>query len=138
MELSTSDEDNADLHDADDDDDDDDSNDVEDEDGNKIPPANKTWLIGSVCYSNAKDAHKLIHWKHELMGWVDSNLEQGGYMTPEKIKKRMQRKASKNFKLVDKILAKWQADRVIPVLWKKHKQEIEKARNKNTSGWHMR
>lgn len=142
MELaidSESDGNNVDNDDDDDRDDDHDGSDqVPDEDGNMIEPEDKTWLIGSVCNSNAKDAHRLIHWKYALLSWVDANLEQGGYMTPEKVKKRLKMSAIKNSRVVQKILAKWAEDDVIRLLFKSHKDDIEESRNKNTPGRYMR
>lgn len=114
------------------------SDEARDEKGMKIPPESKTWLIGSVCYSNAEDAHKLMHWKHELMSWVDANLEQGGYMTPKKVKKRRKWEQGRKDKLVDKILKKWIEEGVMRQLFKKHKDDIDKAHNKNTSARFLR
>lgn len=105
-----------------------------DEDGNTIPPVSKSWLIGSVCNSNAETAHSLLHWKFALLDWVDSNLEAGGYMTPDKLKERIKWKPKKKYKLVDKILAKWVEEGVVRRLWREFKETIEAARNKSTSG----
>lgn len=115
--------------------DDDDSNEGQyDEDGCEIPPASKMWLIGSVCNSNAETAHSLLHWKMALLDWVDANLETGGYMTADRLKERLNWKAKKKYRLVDKILALWVEKGVIRRLWKEFKDTIETARNKSTTG----
>ncbi|KAM7184331.1 protein of unknown function (DUF4211) domain containing protein [Rhypophila sp. PSN 637] len=120
------------------DDDEGDSNDntkeVVDEDGNVIEPSSKTWMVGTVCHSNAETAHSLLHWKFALYDWVDANLEAGGYMKPDKLKERLKWKPRKKYKLVDKILKKWVEQGVISRLWREFKDTIETARNKSTTG----
>ncbi|KAM7195008.1 protein of unknown function (DUF4211) domain containing protein [Naviculisporaceae sp. PSN 640] len=105
-----------------------------DEDGNIIPPVSKTWLIGSVCNSNAETAHSLLHWRFALLDWVDSNLEADGYMTPEQLKERLHWKPKKKYKLVERILERWVQEGAVRRLWREFKETIETARNKSTTG----
>ncbi|KAK3322183.1 hypothetical protein B0H66DRAFT_601651 [Apodospora peruviana] len=106
-----------------------------DEDGSSIPRASRRWFVGSVCNANAETAHQLIHWKHELLDWVDANLVAQGYMTPAKLAERQAwKKPKKKYKLVDEILERWVQEGVIRRIFKEFKDTIERARNQSTSG----
>ena len=117
---------------------DEDEDEDEDEDGNEIPKQTKQWFVGVVCNSNAETAHSLMHWKHELLDWVDARLHQEGYMLPSKLAERERMKPRKRYKLVDEILEKWVKEGVVKDLYHAFKGTIEKARNKSTTGRYQR
>ncbi|KAK4179681.1 hypothetical protein QBC36DRAFT_67526 [Triangularia setosa] len=105
-----------------------------DEDGNTIPPEDKTFYVGVVCNGNAEIAHTLIHWKHALLDWVESQLMAEGYMQPVKLAEREMMKLKKKYKLVDKIVEGWVADGKVRVLFGEFKNQLERARNQQTTG----
>ncbi|KAK3357312.1 hypothetical protein B0T25DRAFT_449926 [Lasiosphaeria hispida] len=106
----------------------------EDEDGNIIPPESRRWFIGSVCNSNAETAHDLIHWKYALLDWVDVTLMTEGYMSPEQLAARNAMKPKAKYKLVDEIMEKWIKRGTVKALYGDFKENLEKARNKTTTG----
>ncbi|KAK0674271.1 hypothetical protein QBC41DRAFT_297936 [Cercophora samala] len=105
-----------------------------DEDGNTIPPEDKTFYVGVVCNGNAEIAHTLIHWKHALQDWVESQLMAEGYMQPAKLAEREGMKLKKKYKLVDRIVEGWVADGKVRVLFGEFKSQLERARNQQTTG----
>ncbi|KAK0711299.1 hypothetical protein B0H67DRAFT_555298 [Lasiosphaeris hirsuta] len=106
----------------------------EDEDGNIIPAQSKRWFIGSVCNSNAETAHDLIHWKYALLDWVDATLMKEGYMSPEQLAARNAMRPKAKYKLVDEIMEKWAERGTVKALYGDFKDNLEKARNKTTTG----
>ncbi|KAK0736813.1 hypothetical protein B0T21DRAFT_410305 [Apiosordaria backusii] len=105
-----------------------------DEDGNTIPPEDKTFYVGVVCNGNAEIAHTLIHWKHALLDWVESQLMAEGYMRPAKLAEREKMKLKKKYKLVDKIVEEWVERGQVRALFADFKGQLERARNQQTSG----
>ncbi len=87
-----------------------------------------------MCNANAETAHNLIHWKHDLLEWVDSNLTSYGFMTPQQLVIRSTMKPKSKYKLVDKIMADWSEMGQIKTLYAQFKSMIEAARNQSTSG----
>jgi hypothetical protein len=75
-----------------------------------------------------------MHWKHELLDWVDTRLHQEGYMLPDRLAEREKMGPKKKYKLVDKILEQWVKNGVVRDLYQAFKGTIEKARNQSTTG----
>ncbi|KAK3375295.1 hypothetical protein B0H63DRAFT_496484 [Podospora didyma] len=110
-----------------------------DDDNNIIPEEGKMWYIGSQCHENAAIAHSLIHWKHEVMDYVDSQLIADGQMSTKKVVKRANLKPKKLNKKVDKIMANWQARGIISNFHGQFKANIEKSRSMPSGGrWRKR
>lgn len=106
----------------------------EDEDGNRIPKADKQWFIGVVCNSNAEMTHNLMHWKQALLDWVDARLHEEQHMTPAKLAERERMRPKKRYKVVDAILEDWVDKGVVKALYQDFRKTIEEARNKTTTG----
>jgi hypothetical protein len=104
-----------------------------DEDGNPIPKAEKEWYVGVVCNGNADTAHALIHWKSNLLVFVDTRLHVENYMAPAKVIEREHMEAEQIDELVDKIMKRWEDNGLVKALYSDFKGTIEKARNKPTS-----
>ncbi|KAK4204470.1 hypothetical protein QBC40DRAFT_192067 [Triangularia verruculosa] len=104
-----------------------------DEDGNTIPPEDKTFYVGVTCNGNAEIAHTLIHWKHALQDWVESQLMAEGWMQPAKLAEREGMKPRRKYKLVDKIVEGWVADGKVRALFGEFQGQLERARNQQTS-----
>ncbi|KAI5850892.1 hypothetical protein BZA05DRAFT_52516 [Tricharina praecox] len=51
-----------------------------DEHGEELFPEDKIFQLGKMCYTRARSAHTLFHWKKELKGWVEKHLESTGYI----------------------------------------------------------
>ncbi|KAJ4304225.1 hypothetical protein N0V88_001838 [Collariella sp. IMI 366227] len=100
----------------------------EDEDGNLIPKPSRQWHVGKVCNSNAETAHDLMHWKHALLDWVDTQLHKEGYMAPSKLVERERMRPKKKYKVVDEILQRWVDTGVVKALYGDFKGTVEKAR----------
>lgn len=120
--------------DVDDDENEEQDDEDEDEDGNVIPKQDKQWPVGAVCNSNAETAHALLHWKNELLEWVDTRLHEEGYMVPSKVAKRKRMSEHKLQDLTGKILHKWMDEKVVKQLYVGFKNTLEQARNKPTVG----
>lgn len=105
----------------------------DDEDGNAIPKPEKEWYVGAVCNGNAETAHALIHWKSNLLVFVDTRLHVEGRMAPAKVIEREHMEAEQMDELVDKIMNRWEDSGLVKSLYSDFKVTIEKARNKPTS-----
>ncbi|KAK7742086.1 hypothetical protein SLS53_004672 [Cytospora paraplurivora] len=104
-----------------------------DADGNSLPPEDKQFFVGTVCNSNAETAHNLLHWKPALRDWVDQFLENGGWLTPEKLAEREKMKAKKRRKLADEIVEDCDQRDIIKRLYADFKHNIELAQTKDTT-----
>ncbi|KAK4241918.1 hypothetical protein C8A03DRAFT_11864 [Achaetomium macrosporum] len=109
-----------------------------DEDGMRIPNQTKQWRVGMVCASNAEMGHKLLHWKHDLLEWVDARLHEEGYMAASKLAERERMTPKKKHRLVDKILVDWGNKGTIKALYQDFKGMAEEARTRSTTGKYRR
>ncbi|KAK4639277.1 hypothetical protein QC761_706840 [Podospora bellae-mahoneyi] len=105
-----------------------------DEDGNTIAPEEKTFYVGVVCNGNAEIAHTLIHWKHALQDWVESQLMAEGWMQPARLVEREKMKLKRKYKLVDKIVEGWVERGKVRGLFGEFKNQLERARSQQTTG----
>lgn len=105
-----------------------------DEDGSRIPKEKTRWYVGSVCSQNAETTHGLMHWKHQLMEFVNEALEADKYMRPEKVQQREGMEPEERHELVDRIVKSWVKDNTMKDLYGSFKQALETARNKTTTG----
>jgi hypothetical protein len=99
-----------------------------------IPDETKQWRVGAVCGSNAEMGHKLLHWKHDLLEWVDTRLHEQGYMEGSKLAERERMTPKKKHKMVDEILADWGEKGTVRALYHDFKGMLEDARTRSTAG----
>jgi hypothetical protein len=124
-------------------------------DGQRIPNEETKWLSGRYvdlpapvlnsnlltysiirfCKANSEQAHALIHWKYALNQWVVGNLEQEGYLTPEKLAEREKMKAKKRREYANEVVDLWESSRQIKDLYRDFKNQLESAREAKQTRW---
>jgi hypothetical protein len=89
----------------------------------------------SVCRDNAQQAHALIHWKYALNEWVIDQLENEGYLTPDKLAEREKMKAKKRRDHANEVVDGWEATGIIKNLYRDFKSQLEAARESKQGRW---
>lgn len=106
--------------------------------GERIPPASKTFTLGSTCKANAQVAHTLHHWRYHLNDWVRGYLDSNGYLTPEKLVKRDKKSDRKREKEARRIVDEMERKGEIKKLHRLYKEQVTfavEARNEYAHGW---
>ncbi|KAL3423218.1 hypothetical protein PVAG01_04965 [Phlyctema vagabunda] len=103
--------------------------------GNVLPAEDEEFYLGRFCASNARIAHSLIHWKHELNEWVLEHLKQQGFLTPAQLAQRDKMKSKARKKLAYSIVDDWAADGSIKNLYGDFKRSLETAREGPQDRW---
>ncbi|KAJ4372818.1 hypothetical protein N0V86_008184 [Didymella sp. IMI 355093] len=109
--------------------------------GERIPPASKTFTLGSTCKANAQVAHTLHHWRYHLNDWVKGYLSSNGYLTPEKLVKRDKKSDRKREKEARKIVDEMEGKGEIRKLHRLYKDQVTfavEAQNEFRRGWGRR
>lgn len=109
--------------------------------GDRIPPASKTFTLGSTCKANAQVAHTLHHWRYHLNDWVKGWLESNGYLTPEKLVKRDKKSDRKREKEARKIVDEMESSGEIRKLHSLYRDQVRfavEAVNDFKRGWGRR
>lgn len=109
--------------------------------GDRIPPASKTFTLGSTCKANAQVAHTLHHWRYHLNDWVKGWLESNGYLTPEKLVKRDKKSDRRREKEARKIVDEMERIGEIKKLQRLYKDQVQfavEAVNDFKRGWGRR
>ena len=89
----------------------------------------------SVCRDNAQQAHALIHWKYALNEWVIDQLENEGYLTPDKLAEREKMKAKKRRDYANELVDGWEATGILKTLYRDFKGQLEAARESKQGRW---
>lgn len=92
--------------------------------GERLPPENKTFTLGSTCKANAQVAHTLHHWRYHLYSWVKDYLAHEGHLTAEKLVQRDGWSSRKREKTALKIVKKMEEVDEIRKLYKLYKDQI--------------
>ena len=109
--------------------------------GDRIPPASKTFTLGSTCKANAQVAHTLHHWRYHLNDWVNRYLETNAYLTPEKLVKRDKKSARRREKEARRIVDEMEKKGEIRKLHHLYKDQVRfavEAVNDFKWGWGRR
>jgi hypothetical protein len=109
--------------------------------GERIPPASKTFTLGSTCKANAQVAHTLHHWRYHLNDWVKGYLSSNGYLTPEKLVKRDKKSDRKREREARKIVDEMEGKGEIRKLHRLYKDQVTfavEAQNDFKRGWGRR
>ncbi len=109
--------------------------------GDRIPPASKTFTLGSTCKANAQVAHTLHHWRYHLNDWVKGWLDSNGYLTPEKLVKRdkkSDRRREKEARKIVDLMEKKGEIRKLHGLYKDQVRFAVEAVNDFQRGWGRR
>lgn len=109
--------------------------------GERIPPASKTFTLGSTCKANAQVAHTLHHWRYHLNDWVKSYLESNGYLTPEKLVRRDKKSDRRREKEARRIVDEMERKGEVKKLQRLYKEQVTfavEAQNEYRHGWGRR
>ncbi|KAH6641993.1 hypothetical protein C7974DRAFT_301691 [Boeremia exigua] len=109
--------------------------------GDRIPPASKTFTLGSTCKANAQVAHTLHHWRYHLNDWVKDWLQSNGHLTPEKLVKRDKKSDRRREKEARKIVDEMESKGEIRKLHRLYKDQVQfavEAVNDFKRGWGRR
>lgn len=106
--------------------------------GERLPPEEKIFTLGSTCKANAQVAHTLYHWRYHLNSWVVDYLVRQGHCTAEQLLKRDKWSVRKREKLANKIVDQMEEEGEIRKLHRLYKEQVDfalEARNDYHRGW---
>lgn len=87
------------------------------------------------CKSKATMAHTLIHWRHNLNGWILDYLIREDITTKKKMRKRKRWSQERKSEYVDEVVAMMEEKGEIDSLWRDFHLNLKAAREDKEFRW---